>query len=259
LGASSSVSSGWDASQSSSISVPSGDRNLSLQRLADRTAEFGMPVSRNVLANLESGRRDFISVGEVLVLAAVLGVAPMELICPVGYDEQIELLPGHMMDPLQASRWVDGELTLDANGSAADLRPPSRGEESGTWLIEQHASYLDQVYIHEREVVRSEGDLDLARTTVSMTEALAADAARRDNDPVTAAAMTARAAEQRRRVTDAEEDRDYFVNAEEQYRLQVAAPKLRVIRAEMRRRGMALPLLPPSLKDTADDVEGDVR
>lgn len=234
-------------------------RKLSAQQLADRTAEFGMPIPRNVLANLESGRRDTVSVAEVLTLAAVLGVAPMELICPVGYDEQIELLPGRMMDPLQASRWVDGELMLDVNGSAADLRPPARGEESGIWLIEQHASLLDQVYIHEREVVRSEGELDLARTTVSMTEAMAADAAGHDNDPETAAAMTARAVEQRQVVSAAERERDYFANAEEQYRLQVAAPALRFIRAEMRRRGMALPLLPPALKDTADDVEGDLR
>ena len=30
----------------------------------------------------------------------------MELICPVGYDEEIEVLPGCKLDPLQASRWV---------------------------------------------------------------------------------------------------------------------------------------------------------
>jgi transcriptional regulator with XRE-family HTH domain len=255
---------GWQGRQTAQIAREirrhRDRRKLSLQRLADSTDEFGMPIPRNVLANLESGRRDYISVAEVLILAAVLSVSPMELICPAGYDEVIELLPGRMMDPLQASRWVDGELALDVTGPAADLRPPSSlGEESGIHLIERHAALLDQVYLHQGEVVRKERDLDAARTTVSGTEAMAADAAGHDNDPETAAAMTARAAEQRKVVSAAEAELAYRVSAEEQYRLQVAAPSLRSIRAEMRRRGMILPPLPPSLKEAADDPEGDAR
>jgi transcriptional regulator with XRE-family HTH domain len=233
-------------------------RRLSAQQLADRTADFGMPVPRNVLANLESGRRDTISVAEVLVLAAVLGVSPMELICPVGYDTEIEILPGRKMDPQQASRWVDGELTLDATGQAADLRSPSLAERSSIGLIEEHTALLDQVHTHEGEVVRSEGDFDLARTTVSMTEAMAADAAGHDNDPETAAAMTARAEQQREVAAAAEAELAYRVSAAARY-LVVAAQQLRPIRAEMRSRGMILPPLPPSLKDTADDPEGDAR
>jgi hypothetical protein len=233
-------------------------RKLSAQQLADRTAEFGMPIPRNVVANLESGRRDTVTVAEVLVLAAVLGVSPMELISPVGYDEEIEILPGRKMDPLQASRWVDGELTLDATGQAGGLRSPSLAERSGIGLIEEHAALLDQVHAHEGEVVRSEGAFDLARTTVSMTEAMAADAAGHDNDPETAAAMTARAAEQRKVASAAEAELAYRVSAAERY-LVVAAQSLRPIRAEMRRRGMILPPLPPILKEMADDLEGDVR
>jgi hypothetical protein len=215
-----------------------------------------MPIPRNVLANLESGRRDTITVAEVVVLAAVLGVSPMELICPVGYDGEIEILPGRKMDPLQASRWVDGQLILEIAGSTTHLRAPSLGEESGISLIEQHEAVLDEVYRHDGEVVRTERDLDVARTTVSMTEAAAADAAGHDNDPETAAEMTARAAEQQKVVSAAEAALAYRVSSAEQYRL-VAAQSLRFIRTEMRRRGMILPALPPSLKDTADEPEGD--
>jgi hypothetical protein len=115
------------------------ERKMSAQQLADRTAELGMEVPRSVIANLESGRRETVTVPEVLVLAAALQVAPMELLCPVGFDEQIEMLPGRMMDPLTASRWVDGELVLDVTGPATALRPPAAGEESSTRLIERHA------------------------------------------------------------------------------------------------------------------------
>ena len=84
-----------------------------MQKLADKTEELGMPIPRSVLANLESGRRDTVSVAEVLVLAAALDVAPIELICPVGFDKQTEMLPGRMMDPLSAMRWFTGEWKLD--------------------------------------------------------------------------------------------------------------------------------------------------
>ena len=67
---------------------------MSVQNLADLTAELGMEIPRSVLANLEGGRRDTISVAEVLVLAAALNVSPLELIFPVGFDEQMEILPG---------------------------------------------------------------------------------------------------------------------------------------------------------------------
>lgn len=232
-------------------------RKMSQQQLADRTAELGMPIPRPVLANFERGRRDSVSVAEVLVLAAVLGVSPMELISPAGYDEEIEILPGRKMDPLQASRWIDGELMLDVTGPTTDLRPPPFGEGSGIGLLEEHAALLDQVSAHEAEVVRSERDLDAARTGVTMLEAAAADAAGHDNDPETSAALTAQAAKQREVMATAAATLAYRADAEEKYR-EVAAGSLRLIRAEMRRRGMILPPLPPSLKEAAD-AEGDTR
>ena len=57
---------------------------MSVQKLADVTDELGMPIPRSVLANLESGRRETVTVAEVLVLAAALDVAPIDLICPSG-------------------------------------------------------------------------------------------------------------------------------------------------------------------------------
>ncbi len=96
---------------------------MSVQRLADRTAEFGMPIPRSVLANLESGRRGTVSVAEVLALAAALDVSPVELMCPVGFDEQAEMLPGRTADPREALRWFTGELKLDITGGGRDAAP----------------------------------------------------------------------------------------------------------------------------------------
>lgn len=233
-------------------------QKLSAQQLADRTAEFGMPIPRNVLANLESGRRDMITVAEVLVLAAALSVSPLELIAPAGYDSEIELLPGRKVDPLQASRWIDGQLVLDATGPTTDFRLPSQVEGSGIALVEQHEGVLDQVRQHDAEVVRSERDADAAAASVMMITAAALDAAERDKDPETAARLQEEADKYRRARLAAQAQLDYRLHAAEAYRV-VAVQSLRFIRAEMRRRDMILPPLPPSLKDEADNPEGSAE
>src|SRR5271166_3235178 len=55
---------------------------MSARQLSDRTGELGMLIPRSVLANLESGRRENVSVAEIVVLAAALNVSPIELMCP---------------------------------------------------------------------------------------------------------------------------------------------------------------------------------
>jgi transcriptional regulator with XRE-family HTH domain len=91
-----------------------------MQQLADRTDVLGMPIPQSVLANLESGRRETVSIAEVLVLAAALDVSPMELLCPVGFDKETEILPGHAIDPLTVRRWITGMLKLDVEAPHQD-------------------------------------------------------------------------------------------------------------------------------------------
>jgi hypothetical protein len=162
------------------------------------------------------------------------------------------------MDPLQASRWVDGQLVLDATGPTTDFRLPSQVEGSGIALVEQHAAVLDQVRRHEAEVIRSERDLDAAGTNARMLVAAALDAAGHDKDPETAAMLQAEAGKHRQAEVAARAELEYRVHALEAYRA-VAAQSLRFIRTEMRRRGMILPPLPPSLKDEADAPEGSAE
>ena len=136
-----------------------------MQQLADRTAELGMPIPRSVLANLESGRRDTVSVAEVLVLAAALDVAPIELICPVGFDKQTEMLPG----------CHDGSALCDAlvHGRAETGRRRRRGldrcgcpvlgtrEQSNIYLVKYHdqlISRLDSEEAKAREALRAVAD-----------------------------------------------------------------------------------------------------
>lgn len=118
---------------------------LSAAKLADRTADIGYPISRNVLAELENGRKRSLDVAELLVLAAALGVSPAQLMFPELPKGQVEVLPGVPQESHDALRWFSGEAGL--------MRPSSEwtDEESQQpvemWLREQFDPKNDRVSI----------------------------------------------------------------------------------------------------------------
>ena len=237
---------------------------MSAQQLADRTAELGMPIPRSVLANLESGRRETVSVAEVLILAAALNVAPIELICPIGFDKRTEMLPGREMDPLDATRWFTGEQKLELRGADTRFRQPGAAEQSSTYLVEYHDELINRLRTQEFEVDSSAADAARAeadRSEAEMkdaeirTEAAQAEAKGEVTDDIakrlaaseealyTATALAARAAEEARyRMMTLTEWRDFI------------REPLRQTREEMRARGMLLPDLPSDIKLGEDDA-----
>ncbi|MDP8927671.1 MAG: helix-turn-helix domain-containing protein [Actinomycetota bacterium] len=68
-------------------------------------------ASRDVIANIENGRRTTISVEELLVLAAVLDVAPVHLLVPVSADYGLQVGRWGVAAPL-ARQWVRGQRPL---------------------------------------------------------------------------------------------------------------------------------------------------
>ncbi|MFG2629709.1 helix-turn-helix domain-containing protein [Streptomyces sp. NPDC048473] len=94
----------------------------SAQELADRCEQLGHPIPRNVIANMESGRRAGLPLVDVLVLAAALETYPACLIFPVGYVEQTQELPFEQLVPTwDALRRFTGEQ--DVPGLDAGLVP----------------------------------------------------------------------------------------------------------------------------------------
>jgi transcriptional regulator with XRE-family HTH domain len=99
-------------------------RGVSAERLAEEVSELGVRYTRGQVSNLESGRRDSITVGEILAFAAAFGVPPALLLFPVGADEQVEYLPGMPADAWQAYRFLAGDqLVSSARGEDGQLRP----------------------------------------------------------------------------------------------------------------------------------------
>jgi transcriptional regulator with XRE-family HTH domain len=199
------------------------ERHASTQQLADMTDKLGLPIKRSVLANLENGRRGSVSVAELLVLAAALDVAPIDLIFPVGFDKEMEILPGRMMNPLSAMRWFAGEQKVDLYDDGGwTLRIPGSGERSSAELLRNHDRLVRQL---------------------ESQEARARDALRAVSDAVGGEAdERARAAA-----------RDFMVSVEE-WREFIREP-LRRTRGEMRERGMLLPPVPPELGLDGEDEE----
>ncbi|MFD4143673.1 helix-turn-helix domain-containing protein [Streptomyces sp. NPDC058572] len=82
---------------------------MSAQSLADACEEIGHPIPRNVIANMESGRRASLPLVDVMVLAEALHTNPICLIYPVGYVEEVQKLPLRPSEQTwNAMRWFTG-------------------------------------------------------------------------------------------------------------------------------------------------------
>ena len=84
-------------------------RKWSAQKLSDECAALGLPLSRANVFDLENGRRPTLTVAELAVIARALDVPPVQLLYPVGYADEAEVLPGVTSSPFDCARWFAGE------------------------------------------------------------------------------------------------------------------------------------------------------
>jgi transcriptional regulator with XRE-family HTH domain len=87
-------------------------RELSAAQLAERMREVGIPWKREVVANLETGRRASVGVDELLALAVVLQVAPVHLLVPLEGDEPYQVTPRRTERSIRVREWIRGTLPL---------------------------------------------------------------------------------------------------------------------------------------------------
>lgn len=89
-------------------------RGWTVDDLAARCAQVGMEkLNRSVIANFESGRRQYVTVDEAAVLAYVLDVAPVHLHVPIEVDEAVDAhryqpAPDRFLTIGQAREWFRG-------------------------------------------------------------------------------------------------------------------------------------------------------
>jgi transcriptional regulator with XRE-family HTH domain len=114
------------------------DLKMTAAVLAKRTAELGYPVSRVAIGKLENNHREGkFDLAELLVLAAALDIAPLELLYPGAPDQVVELLPSQTATTLDASTWfignpdwlvtLQGQLDTLARAITGPPRPGKKG------------------------------------------------------------------------------------------------------------------------------------
>ncbi|MFJ3093606.1 helix-turn-helix domain-containing protein [Streptomyces hydrogenans] len=86
-----------------------GEKGITAQALADRCAELGHPLDRTVIAKLEKGLRQSVTVADLVVLANALGVSPTALVVPIDQDTTVRILPNHDVPAYDAMTWFTGE------------------------------------------------------------------------------------------------------------------------------------------------------
>lgn len=85
-------------------------KGISAQTLTDRINEIGLKMSRSTLAELENGRRSYVSVAELILFAHVLSTAPVALVYPGPYDQMVDVLPNVAERQFIAAQWFSGLL-----------------------------------------------------------------------------------------------------------------------------------------------------
>jgi transcriptional regulator with XRE-family HTH domain len=92
-------------------------QGLSAAALAERMSKAGVPWQREVVANLEAGRRASVSVTELLGLSVVLSVPPVTLLLAPGAAE-LRYVPMDYVDAYRGLLWLLAEEPFRANAAA---------------------------------------------------------------------------------------------------------------------------------------------
>ncbi|MFG2052686.1 helix-turn-helix domain-containing protein [Micromonospora sp. NPDC048930] len=118
---------------------------LTAEQLAERMRAVGVPFDKTVVANLETGRRRFVTVQELLALAYVLSVAPVHLLVPPLDAAESDRAPypitpeGPTSVPSFVRAWIRGQTPIarvDARRYFSEVPEAEWSPPAGTWTPE---------------------------------------------------------------------------------------------------------------------------
>jgi transcriptional regulator with XRE-family HTH domain len=140
-----------------------GGRRMTAQALANRTAELGHPLDRSVIAKLEKGFRQTITVADLLVLARALDVPPVTLLFSLN-EPEVELLPGERRGVWPSLLWLTGEAPYP-DPAASDTEPQRWDPPPALALFRQHDQFVREALAaarraaeHRMQATLSAGD-----------------------------------------------------------------------------------------------------
>lgn len=101
---------------------------MTADQLAAAVTDLGLRYTRSQVTNLEAGRRDSITTGELSVLSAALGVPRLLLEFPLGRVDVVEALPGVEVSPLVALDWTETGAIRAWHADAAGVKRSSHDD-----------------------------------------------------------------------------------------------------------------------------------
>lgn len=164
------------------------------QQLSDATGKFGLALSRQAIADLENGRRRYVTTAELAILAAALDIPPILLLYPGFPDKSVEVVPGVERASRYAALWFAGieagpstdaqvnEATVLMTVAVGDLESKKRElmyAEIQASKAKASPEFAEEIVRIRNEVELAERHLDLVKSKVWGSDAWAADAARR--------------------------------------------------------------------------------
>lgn len=101
----------WTTAIGQRIQAERKRREITAQGLADATERLGYTVTRNTIASLENGRKELLSLQELVVLARALEIAPVALMYPIDTNDMVRVPadPPVEVPAFRAARWFSGE------------------------------------------------------------------------------------------------------------------------------------------------------
>lgn len=139
---------GWSHRIGDAIAHHRKAAGLTAAELAERCGELGYPVSRSLIAGIESGRKEAVTVAEVQVFARAIGVPPLLLLFPLGREHTTEALPGVEPPTWLEVRWWQGLYAPPVPVMDDDGNPT--GEWAPRTILRDTA--LDRFHQHEHRV-----------------------------------------------------------------------------------------------------------
>jgi transcriptional regulator with XRE-family HTH domain len=156
------------------IAVARAEAGLTAQELSDALTQGGVPLGRPAISQIETGQRA-VSLAEALAIAAVLGVAPAELVYAPSPDP-VEALPGEAsMTGAEAADWLRGYLPRPAPHESRSEWLGRAAEEQAAQLTVNPWTLLSrlerQLHFHHRNVEQAEVKLAAAADAIDRLNA----------------------------------------------------------------------------------------
>jgi hypothetical protein len=116
----------------------------------------GIEWERVIVAKLETGRRPFVKVDELLALCLVLDITPVDLLVPANLtkDRPYQVAPRADAEAGNVREWIRGEdllLTASIQHPGDPFESPATALDPIRWMPKDRAERVARRYFEEKE------------------------------------------------------------------------------------------------------------